>query len=205
MKLKSYAIMCLLALLSTGCAAIGGPFSPRPSVVKLAEKFSIITGTIAAPPKLMNGNRRLLVFLAEEPEPEKPNDKVAQNADGSAVTDTNEQVLSIPRVDKQVPKVVSMCVAENADNKQVLINIEAYLSDPKAASKPIIIYGKRLDSAWNEYVTGINCYINAISFYVPETGTYAIVTTDYGDGLLDQTDWKSFVVMVGKTAIKFAK
>jgi hypothetical protein len=175
----------------------------KPNVVKLAQKYTIITGTVAAPPKLMNGNRRLLVFIAEEPNPDKQ-EPILPNADGSAATDTNGIVVN-PPVNKQANKEVAMCIAENLDNKQVLVNIEGYLTDPKANGKPIIIYGKRLDSAWNEYVTGINCYINAISFYVPETGTYAIVTTDYGDGIFDTMDWKSFLAMVVKTGIKYAK
>lgn len=204
MKLKQCATLFLLLALSTGCASVGGPLSGRPSVVKLAQKYTIITGVTAAPPKLMNGNKRLLVFLAEEPNPDKP-EPIMQNADGSAATDTNAQVIVVPKIDKQATKEVIMCIAENTDNKQVLVNIQDYLTDTKAQGKPIIIYGRRLDSAWNEYITGIGCYINAISFYVPETGTYAIVATDYGDGILDTMDWKSFMVMVAKTAIKFAK
>ena len=196
-------ILCAtLALALTACAS-SMPFSGRPTVAKLSENFTTITGTVAAPPQLKNGGKRLFIYIAEEPNPVTP-DKVVHDGDGSVATDiTGQVVVALPN--KVTAKDVSLCVAENTDNKQVLANIADYLNDPKAAGKVVYIYGKRVDSAWNEYVTGISCYINAIGFYVPESGSYIILTTDFGDGILDTMDWKSFVVMVFKTGIKFAK
>lgn len=202
--MKRLPFLALLALLSTGCTTVPF-FHERPTVTALAKEYVTITGTLVAPPELRNGNIRLFIALQTEPEPAANNDVLAHDANGDSVVDTGGQVVAAPKPNTAVAKEVLLCVAENTDNKQVLINIAEYLKDPKAANKPVFLYGRRIDSAWKEFVTGINCYVNAVGVYVPSTGQYAVITTEYGDGMFDSVDWKSFLVTVGKTAIKFAK
>lgn len=203
MKPNQCATLFLVALLTSGCAIFGS----KQTVAKLAEQHTTIQGTLAAPPNLMNGNKRLALYLQEEPEPE-PKSAVLQDGNGETVVtpapDGGTVVLA-PKVPSVISKEIILCITENDQNKQVLENIAEYLKDPRAATKPVFLYGRRLDSAWHEYVSGVNCTFDAIGLYVPESGQYVVIQSIFGDGLFDQTDWKEFAITVVKTGIKFVK
>lgn len=203
MKLKPCATLIISALLTSACM---GPLgSGKPTVAKLAQQHETITGTLAAPPNLMNGNKRLALFLQEEPNPTKDTNVLMQDGNGDTATTEDGTVVLAPKVPSAVSKEVILCITENEQNKQVLVNIAEYLKDSKAQGKPVFLYGRRLDSAWHEYVSGVNCTFDAIGLYVPESGQYVVIQSIFGDGLFDQTDWTAFAVTVFKTGIKFVK
>ncbi len=191
-----------VCVICTGCAILGGG---KPTVAKLAQQHETITGQLAAPPNLMNSNKRLALFLQEEPNPTKDNSTVMHDGNGDPSTTQDGSVVLAPKVPSVVSKEVILCITENEQNKQVLINIAEYLKDPKAQGKPVFLYGRRIDSAWHEYVSGVNCTFDAIGLYVPESGQYVVIQSIFGDGLFDQTDWTAFAVTVFKTGIKFVK
>lgn len=198
MKKKLGIIFTTSAL--TACSMFGTP----QTVAKLAVEHTIIQGTLVAPPTLMNGNKRLALYLQEQQEPD-PKEPILHDGNGETVTAKDGTVVLAPKVPSALSKEVSLCITENDQNKQVLENIALYLGDPKAQGKPIVLYGRRLDSAWHEYVSGVNCTFDAIGLYVPASGQYVIIQSIFGDGLFDQTDWKEFAVTVVKTGIKFVK
>lgn len=192
--------LLLLTLFCCGCAT----FSGKTTVAKLAEQHTTITGTLVAPPNLMNGNKRLAIYLQEQPEP-APKDPLLKDGNGATITDNDGSVMLAPKVPAVVSKEVILCITENEQNKQVLINIAAYLSDSKSQDKPIVLYGRRLDSPWHEYISGVNCTFDAIGLYVPANGQYVIIQSVFGDGMFDQMDWKDFALTVVRTGIKFVK
>jgi hypothetical protein len=195
---KAATIIALLGL--SGCAMFGS----KQTVAKLAEQHTTITGTLVAAPTLMNSNKRLALYLQEQPEPE-PKDVLMKDGNGDTTTTPDGTVVLAPKVPSAVGKEIILCITENEQNKQVLINIAEYLKDPKAQGKPVFLYGRRLDSAWHEYVSGVNCTFDAIGLYVPANGQYVVIQSIFGDGLFDQTDWTAFAVTVFKTGIKFVK
>ena len=194
-----YFIMTLLVLvLSYGCTI----FSPKTPIAKMAEKYTVITGVLVAPAELKNGQKRLIVYFNEQAEP-TPEDKskIMRDANGDIATDTQGKVVPAPETPKVADKNVLMCVAENQENKQVLINLRAYLNDPKAAGKTIFIYGTPVEGSWQEYISGVYCSITAIGFYVPTTGNYTYVLTEYGNGVFDNFSWTEFIKKLGSKAI----
>lgn len=200
MKHMLYATL-LMSLLFSGCAMFG----TKQTVAKLAEQHTTIQGTLVAPPTLMNSNKRLALFLQEEPNPTRDTSTIMHDGNGDTSTTSDGTIVLAPKVPSVVSKEIVLCITENEQNKQVLINIAEYLKDPKAANKPVFLYGRRLDSAWHEYVSGVNCTFDAIGLYVPDSGQYVVIQSIFGDGLFDQTDWTAFAVTVVKTGIKFVK
>jgi hypothetical protein len=196
---KQIGIIFLASTLSA-CAMFGS----KETVAKLAEQHTTITGTLVAAPTLMNSNKRLALYLQEQPEP-APKDPLMKDGNGDTTTTPDGTVVLAPKVPSALNKEVILCITENEQNKQVLINIAEYLNDPKAQGKPVFLYGRRLDSAWHEYVSGVNCTFDAIGLYVPANGQYVVIQSIFGDGLFDQTDWKEFAITVVKTGIKFVK
>ncbi len=195
----SHKALCLMLILLTGCLTSG-----KTTVAKLAEQHTTITGTLVAPPTLMNGNKRLALYLQEQPNPE-PKDALLHDGNGDLPTTQDGNIILAPKVPSALTKEVILCITENEQNKQVLVNITSYLNDAKAQDKPIFLYGRRLDSPWHEYVSGVNCTFDAIGLYVPASGQYVVIQSSFGDGLFDSMDWRSFVVTVVKTGIKFVK
>ena len=198
----SLLIFCMIVT-TTGCSTITTNLM-KPDVAKLAEKYLTLTGTLAAPPVLMNSNHRLVLFFSEQSKPELDNSVLMRDGNGDITTDTDGVVVVAPKPEKEVAKEVLTCVAENEQNKQVLINVRTYLNDPKAAGKVIYIYGRKIDGPWNEYTSGMNFYIEAVGLYVPASAQYVVITTGFGDGMFDQVSWISFMKQVGMTAIKSA-
>lgn len=197
MKRKLLTVAMIFAM--TGCSY----FAPKNRVASMAEKYSVITGVLVAPAELKNGQQRLVVYFNEQKD-EKPDDKskIMRDANGEIVVDTDGKVVKAPETPKVADKNVLMCVTENAQNKRVLINLRAYLNDPKAQGKTIFIYGTLLpDGNWKEYLSGVHCTITAIGFYVPTTGSYTYVMTEFGNGVWDNFSWTEFLKKVGSKAI----
>ena len=182
----------------SGCAY----FAPKTPIAKVAEKYTVVTGVLVAPAELKNGNHRLIVYFNEQPEAsEEDKSKIMRDANEEIVTDTEGKVVPTPDVPRASKKNVLMCIASNDSNKQVLVNVREYLNDPKAQGKTIFIYGKPIEGAWQEYLSGVSCYITAIGFYVPTTGGYTYVLTEFGDGAFDNFSWAEFIKKIGAKAI----
>lgn len=196
--MKRKLLTAAMVFAMNGCAY----FAPQTPIAKVASKYTVVTGVLVAPAELKNGNHRLMIYFNEQAEPsEEDKGKVMRDANEDIVTDTEGQVVPVPDVPKAAKKNVLMCIASNDSNKQVLVNVREYLNDPKAQGKTIFIYGKTVDGAWQEYLSGVNCYITAIGFYVPTTGGYTYVLTEYGDGAFDNFSWTEFIKKVGAKAI----
>lgn len=188
-------------LLLTGCLFL----SPKTPIAKMAEKYTVITGVLVAPAELKNGQKRLIIYFNEQPETtEKDQSTVMKDANGDAAVDTEGKIVPAPTTPKVADKNVLMCVAENTENKQVLINLRAYLNDSKAQGKTIFIYGTPVEGSWQEYISGVYCSITAIGFYVPTTGNYTYVLTEYGNGVFDNFSWTEFIKKLGTKAIEKA-
>lgn len=199
MKRKFLTIAMIFAM--TGCAF----FTPKTPIAKVAEKYTVVTGVLVAPAELKNGNHRLIVYFNEQAETaEDDKSKIMRDANGEIVVDTEGKVVKTPETPPASKKNVLMCVASNDSNKEVLVNVREYLNDPKAQGKTIFIYGKTLNGAWQEYLSGVHCSITAIGFYVPTTGGYTYVTTEYGDGAFDNFSWTEFMKKLGSKAIDSA-
>ena len=128
-----------------------------------------------------------------------------RDANGEIATDTDGKVVPTPDSPSATKKDIKMCIASNENNKEVLVNVREYLNDPKAQGKTIFIYGKEIAGGqWQEYLSGVHCYITAIGFYVPTTGNYTYVMTEYGDGVWDNFSWVEFLKQIGSAAVKKA-
>jgi hypothetical protein len=196
MKRKFLTVAMVLAM--NGCAY----FAPQTPIAKMAQKYTVITGVLVAPVELKNGNHRMIIYFNEAPE-EKPEDKdkIMRDVNGEIATDTDGKVVKAPETPKAASKNVLMCVAANETHKEVLINLREYLNDPKAQGKTIFIYGTPITGAWQEYLSGVHCSITAVGFYIPTTGTYTYVMTEYGDGVWDNFSWTEFLKKVGSAAV----
>lgn len=190
--------LCTLATLAlSGCTL----FNPKTPVAKIAEDYTVITGVLAAPAELKNGQQRLIIYFNQEVDTE-PREPIVRDGEGDVVTDTEGQLVPAPKTPKVVDKNVLMCVAENQSNKRVLINIREYLNDPKAQGKTLFIYGKLLqDGQWKEFLSGVHCNVIAVGFYVPTTGNYTYVLTGFGDGVWDNFSWTEFLKKIGSKAV----
>ena len=197
-KLAVAAILLSMGIFLSGCAY----FTPKTPIAKVAEKYTVVTGVLVAPAELKNGNHRLIVYFNEQPEASvEDKSKIMRDANQEIVTDTEGKVVPTPDVPKAAKKNVLMCIASNESNKQVLVNVREYLNDSKAQGKTIFIYGKPINGAWQEYLSGVHCYITAIGFYVPTTGGYTYVMTEYGDGVWDTFSWTEFLKKIGSAAV----
>lgn len=197
-KARLLSILLLSAYVFTGCTL----FTPKTPIAKVAEKYTVVTGVLVAPAELKNGNHRLIIYFNEQPEPSKEEQsKIMRDANGEVVVDTEGKVVRAPDAPSASKKNVLMCVASNESNKQVLINVREYLNDPKAQGKTIFIYGKPVAGAWQEYLSGVYCSITAIGFYVPTTGGYTYVMTEFGDGVWDNFSWTEFLKKIGSKAV----
>lgn len=197
---KVRLLLSLLLSISfiSGCAY----FAPKTPIAKVAEKYTVITGVLVAPAELKNSNHRLIVYFNQQAEvTEKDDSKIMRDANGEIVVDTEGKVVRAPETPKAADKNVLMCVASNESNKQVLVNVREYLNDPKAQGKTIFIYGTPVNGAWQEYLSGVYCNITAIGFYVPTTGGYTYVMTEFGDGVWDNFSWTEFLKKVGSKAV----
>lgn len=182
----------------TGCAF----FTPKTPIAKVAEKYTVVTGVLVAPAELKNGNHRLIVYFNEQAEvSSEEQSKIMRDANGEIVVDTEGKVVRTPETPSAAKKNVLMCVASNESNKEVLVNVREYLNDPKAQGKTIFIYGKTVNGAWQEYLSGVYCSITAIGFYVPTTGGYTYVMTEFGDGVWDNFSWTEFLKKIGSAAV----
>ena len=191
-------LLSLGVILFTGCALL----PPKNRVATMAEEYSVITGVLVAPAELKNGQQRLIVYFNEQTEKVEEKTEVMRDANGEVVTDTDGEVVAAPNTPNVADKNVLMCVTENAQNKRVLINLRAYLNDPKAQGKTIFIYGTLLpEGNWKEYLSGVHCTITAIGFYVPTTGSYTYVMTEFGNGVWDNFSWTEFIKKIGSKAI----
>ena len=206
MRRKKYFTRALIGVFAfsaltfwlSGCAF----FTPKTPIAKVAEKYTVVTGVLVAPAELKNGNHRLIVYFNEQAETtDEDKSKIMRDANGEIVVDTEGKVVRTPETPSAAKKNVLMCVASNESNKEVLVNVREYLNDPKAQGKTIFIYGKTVNGAWQEYLSGVYCYITAIGFYVPTTGGYTYVTTEYGDGAFDNFSWTEFVKKIGSKAV----
>ena len=196
MKRRFLTVALIFAM--TGCSW----FTPKTPIAKVAEKYTIVTGVLVAPAELKNGNHRLIVYFNEQPEvSEEDNSKIMRDANGEIVVDTEGKVVRTPETPSAAKKNVLMCVASNESNKEVLVNVREYLNDPKAQGKTIFIYGKTVNGAWQEYLSGVHCSITAIGFYVPTTGGYTYVMTEFGDGVWDNFSWTEFLKKIGSAAV----
>lgn len=196
MKRRFLTVALIFAM--TGCSW----FTPKTPIAKVAEKYTIVTGVLVAPAELKNGNHRLIVYFNEQPEvSEEDKSKIMRDANGEIVVDTEGKVVRTPETPSAAKKNVLMCVASNESNKEVLVNVREYLNDPKAQGKTIFIYGKTVNGAWQEYLSGVHCSITAIGFYVPTTGGYTYVMTEFGDGVWDNFSWTEFLKKIGSAAV----
>ena len=196
MKRRFLTVALIFAM--TGCSW----FTPKTPIAKVAEKYTVVTGVLVAPAELKNGNHRLIVYFNEQPEvSEEDKSKIMRDANGEIVVDTEGKVVRTPETPSAAKKNVLMCVASNESNKEVLVNVREYLNDPKAQGKTIFIYGKTVNGAWQEYLSGVHCSITAIGFYVPTTGGYTYVMTEFGDGVWDNFSWTEFLKKIGSAAV----
>lgn len=192
------ALLLLSAFLLSGCAL----FAPKTPVAKMAESYTVITGVLAAPVELKNGQQRLIVYFNEEKDAPADREFLMRDGAGDVVVDMEGKAVPAPKTPKVVDKNVLMCIAENESNKRVLINIREYLNDPKAQGKTLFIYGTLLpEGQWKEYLSGVYCNIVAIGFYVPTTGSYTYVLTGFGDGVWDNFSWTEFLKKIGSKAV----
>src|SRR5882672_8964158 len=99
MKHISCATLLAILLFGSGCAMFGG----KTTVAKLAEQHTTITGTLVAPPTLMNSNKRLALYLQEQPEP-APKEPILHDGNGETVTTTDGTVVLAPKVPAAVNK-----------------------------------------------------------------------------------------------------
>jgi hypothetical protein len=190
-----------MVLAMSGCAF----FRPQTPIARIAEKYHVITGVLVAPVELKNGNHRMIMYFNETPEAKvESKDNIMRDANGEIATDTEGKVVKAPETPKAASKSVLMCVATNDQNKEVLVNLQAYLNDPKAQGTLIFIYGQLVDGSWQEYLSGVHCTVNVIGFYVPTTGGWTYVMTEYGDGMWDNFSWTEFIKTIGAQAIKKA-
>lgn len=199
MRKYALAAAILSMFLSSGCSL----FVPKAPVAKMAEKYTVITGVMAAPAELKNAQKRLIIYFnqVQEPPPEEK-EFLLRDGNGDIVVDTEGKPVKAPRTPSVVDKNVLMCVAENDSNKRVLINLREYLNDAKAQGKTLFIYGTLLpDGQWKEYLSGVHCNIIAIGFYVPTTGNYTYMLTEFGDGVWDNFSWTEFLKKIGSKAI----
>lgn len=199
-KVRLFLTLLLSTHILTGCAS----FIPKTPIAKMAEKYTVITGVLIAPVELKNGNHRMIVYFNQQAEVTKENlrrPKILEDANGEAALDTEGRVVPAPETPKTANKNILMCVAQNDSKKEVLVNVREYLNDPKAQGRTIFIYGKLIDGSWQEYLSGVHCYITSIGFYVPTTGTYTYVMTAYGDGVWDNFSWTEFLKKIGSAAV----
>ena len=202
--MRHWKLAAIAALLSFGVFCFSGCawFTPKNKVASMAEKYTVITGVLVAPAELKNGQQRLIVYFNEQKETIEDKSKIMRDANGEIVVDTDGKVVRAPETPRVADKNVLMCVTENDQNKRVLINLRAYLNDPKAQGQTIFIYGTLLpDGNWKEYLTGVHCTIAAIGFYVPTTGSYTYVITEFGNGVWDTFSWTEFLKKIGSKAI----
>jgi len=200
-RMRLFMSLFLSVSFLTGCALM----TPKTPIAKLAEKYTVITGVLVAPVTLQNGQHRMIVYFNQQAEPtEEDKSKILRDANGEIAVDTEGKVVPTPDTPKAANKNVLMCVAQNDNNKQVLANVREYLNDPKAQGKTIFIYGKQISGTWQEYLSGVHCYITAIGFYVPTTGGYTYVMTEFGDGAWDSFSWTEFLKKIGSKAISKA-
>ena len=195
------AIASITACATISCTAL----TPKTPVAKLAEKYMVTTGVLVAPAELKNGKHRLVVYFNEQAEAiDEEHSDLLRDANGEMAKDLDGSIVLAPKVPMAAKKNVLMCIASNDSNSQVLVNLREYLNDPKAQGKTIFIYGKPITGAWQEYLGGVYCYITAIGFYVPATGSYTYVMTEYGDGVFDNFSWTEFLKKLGSAAAKKA-
>lgn len=197
MKRNKVLAAIIAAWALNGCAY----FIPKTPIAKMAEKYTVITGVLVAPAELKNGNHRLIVYFNEQPEmSEEDTSKIMRDANEEVVVDTEGKIVPVPNVPRASKKNILMCVASNDSNKEVLVNVREYLNDPKAQGKTMFIYGSPITGAWQEFLSGVHCTIKAVGFYVPATGGYTYVMTEYGDGAFDNFSWTEFIKKVGSAA-----
>lgn len=197
LKVRLFLSLFLFISFLTGCST----FTPKTPIAKVAEKYTVITGVLIAPVELKNGQHRLILYFNEQKEPVGYKSGILRDANGGVATDTEGKVVPAPETPRVAEKNVLMCVTENLNNKRVLINLREYLNDAEAQGKTIFIYGKTITGSWQEYLSGVHCYVSAIGFYVPATGTYTYVMTEYGDGVWDNFSWAEFLKKIGSKAI----
>ena len=95
-----------------------------------------------------------------------------------------------------------VCVTENEEHEQILADVAQHLAETAA---PIVLYGRRVEGQWREYITGVDFYFEVIAFQRAEVGSYVIVSTEYGDRFQDMfvgLSWSRFLSTVARTAAK---
>jgi hypothetical protein len=72
---------------------------------------------------------------------------------------------------------------------------------------PIILYGKQITEAWNEYATGVDLEVYAIGYYSDLAQKYQIVYSNFGSRASDAfkgISWSKFLKKVGEGAVDLA-
>jgi hypothetical protein len=196
--MKIMAIVLSLASLSMGCTSLGW----RHSAAEYANEFVNKQGIKAAAPVLLDGNHRLMIFLErEEPKPEKvPKEEILLDAEtGEKVPTPRKREL------EKANKVITVAIAENEENKGVLVKLHKLLMENEGTT--IYLHGKEIGAGqrWNEYADGLDFYVVACGVYVPSAHKYFIIQTTYGDHWMDSISWTAFVKTVFKQGVDIIK
>jgi hypothetical protein len=109
------------------------------------------------------------------------------------------------KIKEQVADKESILVAvlENTENKRILEGLAKRLND--SPNEAVYLYGWRNEGQWQEYITGVNFVVVAAGVYIPQTESYSIVLTDFGERGSDafrSATWGGFIRLLGKAATK---
>lgn len=169
-------VLCVSMLfLLSGCSFHRTMVGPT-DTDDLNRNYSVVRGTLTVSPVLENGGKRLIIYLSP-------------GTTGPQEFPVNNTVVA---------------VATNDENKRVL---ESLLVKLEGSTSQVFIFGNRIDGRWQEYLDGVDFEVLAVSYFDVSAGRYMVVATTYGDSLVDMvksTNWRDFMLMVGKKAVSAA-
>jgi len=130
----------------------------------------------------------------------------------SNYTTVQGQLLTSPIIEPKTKRVifyltddegqVQIAIAENHENFQLLRSLANNMGNNKAT---IYLFCIEADNNWREYVDSVDYVVYGIGYYDYFANRYITVITTYGDNFTDvlrSTDWKTFILDVGKKALK---
>jgi hypothetical protein len=100
---------------------------------------------------------------------------------------------------------VLTCIVDNDRNKGLLKSVSEKINENPELD--IIIFGKKIEEEWFEFLEGVDVEIVAISYYPYVGGQRQIVLLSYGTRFADvmrSVSWKDFILRVGSKAAKAA-
>jgi hypothetical protein len=99
---------------------------------------------------------------------------------------------------------IIVCIAVNEDNERLLQSIATKITAEAASEAPIMVYGKSIETEWNEYVKGVDLEVYAIGFFSAPAQKYQIIYTNYGSRATDAfkgISWTNFLRKIGEKSV----